>query len=185
MIHTGLPPIPANAEAGGGFRSSPHGRTPASPSMPSIMSPAAGRQMAERASDTPRAGREGGTGRLVVVSNRVPVPTKRGASGPGGLAVALEAALKEHGGLWFGWSGDARPAIDADAIERHQAGRITFAVTDLTKRDVDEYYLGFSNRALWPVCHYRLDYAHFSDRETAAYWRVNDLLARKLCQVGS
>ena len=60
---------------------------------------------------------------------------------------------------------------------------MTFAVTDLTKRDVDEYYLGFSNRALWPVCHYRLDLLHVSERETAAYFRVNDLLARKLAPI--
>ncbi len=30
--------------------------------------------------------------RLVVVSNRVPVPSKTGSSGAGGLSVALEAA---------------------------------------------------------------------------------------------
>jgi trehalose 6-phosphate synthase len=118
-----------------------------------------------------------------VVSNRVPVPGSRGAGGPGGLAVALEAALKEQGGVWFGWSGDARPAIDADALEQQRVGRINFAVTDLTKRDVDEYYLGFSNRALWPVCHYRLDLAHFTERDTAAYFRVNGLFARKLIRL--
>ena len=133
--------------------------------------------------DRERPGGPPRSGRLVVVSNRVPVPGRRGSSGAGGLAVALEAALKEHGGIWFGWSGDARPAIDADAIDRHQVGRITFAVTDLTKRDVDEYYLGFSNRALWPICHYRLDQAHLSERETAAYFRVNALLARKLIRL--
>ena len=125
----------------------------------------------------------GRTQRLVVVSNRVPVPTGRAAAGAGGLAVALDAALKEHGGMWFGWSGEARAAIDADAVSVNRVGRITFAVTDLTKRDVDDYYLGFSNRALWPVCHYRLDLARFSSRESAAYLRVNDLLARKLTRL--
>ena len=40
--------------------------------------------------------------RLVIVSNRVAVP---GENRAGGLAVGLLAALKERGGLWFGWSG--------------------------------------------------------------------------------
>ncbi len=118
--------------------------------------------------------------RLIVVSNRVPAPNPRGQVGAGGLAVALEAALKASGGVWFGWSGEARTAIDADAIRTQQVGPITFATTDLTKRDVDDYYLGYSNRALWPVCHYRLDLARFSEREMLAYFRVNELFARKL-----
>ena len=118
--------------------------------------------------------------RLIVVSNRVSVPSPRSASAAGGLAVALEAALREHGGIWFGWSGESRPAIDADGLDTRDVGNITFAVTDLTKRDVDEYYLGFANRALWPVCHYRLDLASFHTKDTLAYFRVNDLFARKL-----
>ena len=137
--------------------------------------------------DDDRENRPGGNppgrARLVVVSNRVPVPTHRASQGAGGLAVALQAALKEHGGIWFGWSGEARPAIDADAVETRQVGNITYAVTDLTKRDVDEYYLGYANRALWPVCHYRLDLAAFSAKESEAYFRVNNLFARKLTQL--
>ena len=41
--------------------------------------------------------------RLVVVSNRLPALGKGVAAG--GLAVALEAALKDKDGLWLGWSG--------------------------------------------------------------------------------
>ena len=44
-------------------------------------------------------------GRLVVVSNRVPLPSSSVAPAAGGLAVALHATLKPRGGLWFGWSG--------------------------------------------------------------------------------
>lgn len=123
-----------------------------------------------------------GPGRLIVVSNRVPTPAKPGSSTAGGLAVALDAALKQRGGVWLGWSGDARPALDAEAVRVEQRGAVTFAYTDLTRRDVDEYYLGFANRALWPICHFRLDLAQFSQAQTAAYFRVNDLFARKLAR---
>ena len=47
---------------------------------------------------TPAASR-----RLVVVSNRVAVDTRKPDSG--GLAVAIQAALETSGGIWFGWSG--------------------------------------------------------------------------------
>lgn len=122
------------------------------------------------------------SGRLVVVSNRVPDPSKP-AQSAGGLAVAVEAALKQRGGLWFGWSGKtgAAEALDAPAI--HEVGPVTFAVTDLSKRDLEEYYSGFSNRALWPICHYRIDLLQINAAETAGYFRVNEFLARKLAKM--
>ncbi len=120
-------------------------------------------------------GRQGG--RLVVVSNRVPAPSEAPAAG--GLAVALEAALKEHGGLWFGWSGEA--CKDKEPLPRiTENGGVTFAVSALSRRDIDEYYHGFANRALWPVCHYRLDLANLSDANAAAYFRVNAQFAAQL-----
>src|SRR5215212_7395330 len=96
-------------------------------------------------------------GRLVVVSNRVPIPSGTDAPGAGGLAVALEAAMKRQGGLWFGWSGEISETDEPPPVQSHHIGPVTYAVSDLARRDLDDYYFGFSNRALWPVCHYRLD----------------------------
>jgi trehalose 6-phosphate synthase len=116
-------------------------------------------------------------GRLVVVSNRVPALSDAPAAG--GLAIALESVLKAEGGLWFGWSGEA--CKDSEPVPRASTkGGITFAVSDLSRRDIEEYYHGFANRALWPVCHYRLDLAKFSEANAAAYFRVN---AQFACQL--
>ncbi len=121
-------------------------------------------------------------GRLVVVSNRVPVPTAAGSPPPGGLAVALGAALETRGGLWFGWSGkvcnEAEPPLQEKAI-----GNVDYAVTDLSRRDHDEYYHGFANSALWPVCHFRLDLADLSRRHANSYFRVNEQFARRLARL--
>lgn len=117
--------------------------------------------------------------RLVVVSNRVPSRSFGAVPTAGGLAVALEAALKSRGGLWFGWSGEA--GKDSEATPQVSTdGEITFAVSALSRRDIDEYYHGFANRALWPICHYRLDLACLSDCHAAAYFRVNEHFARQL-----
>ncbi len=51
--------------------------------------------------------------RLVTVSNRVALP--KPASAPGGLAVGVLAALRESGGLWFGWSGETGTAAPTRA----------------------------------------------------------------------
>ncbi|MGJ7041421.1 trehalose 6-phosphate synthase [Shinella sp. BE166] len=59
-------------------------------------------------------------------------------------------------------------------------GNIDYALTDLTERDVEEYYQGFANRVLWPICHYRLDLAEYGRREMAGYFRVNRFFASRL-----
>ena len=52
--------------------------------------------------------------RLVVVSNRVPLPSA--GQQAGGLAVALDGLMEKRGGLWFGWSGMISPdAATTDA----------------------------------------------------------------------
>ena len=118
-------------------------------------------------------------GRLVVVSNRVPVGAGAASPAAGGLAVALEAALKKTGGLWFGWSGKTSEQ-EAAAVQYKGENAVTFAVFDLPRRDLEDYYCGFANQALWPICHYRLDLANLSDSYDAAYFRVNEQFAEKL-----
>ncbi|WP_140719316.1 alpha,alpha-trehalose-phosphate synthase (UDP-forming) [Pseudomonas sp. Hp2] len=114
--------------------------------------------------------------RLVVVSNRVAVP---GESRAGGLAVGLLAALKEQGGIWFGWSGKTVRG-DSGALHEHQDGDIRFVTMDLNKRDIDAYYNGFANRTLWPLLHFRLDLVDYDRATRDGYRRVNALFAEKL-----
>ncbi|MFO1184931.1 MAG: alpha,alpha-trehalose-phosphate synthase (UDP-forming) [Bauldia sp.] len=120
------------------------------------------------------------TSRLVVVSNRVPVPQSGAASG--GLAVALRAALAERGGLWFGWSGKTSGDLELESPRTQVFGAITYSLVDLTKKDVEEYYNGFANSSLWPLLHYRLDLTDFSRKDMAGYFRVNRYFARMLAQ---
>ena len=117
--------------------------------------------------------------RLVVVSNRVAAVKQSRPGAEGGLAVAVRAALRERGGIWFGWSGKVLER-DYDQPTLTQAGKITYATIDLTQRDYDEYYIGFSNSTLWPLCHYRLDLTDFALRTWAGYQRVNTLFAHRL-----
>ncbi len=117
--------------------------------------------------------------RLIVVSNRVTVPTPAGESQAGGLAVAVRSLLKRQGGLWFGWSGTI--SNDSDAASRIETqGGVSYVLTDLSAEDYQEYYNGFANRVLWPILHYRLDLAEFSRRDLSGYRRVNVHFAKEL-----
>jgi trehalose 6-phosphate synthase len=117
--------------------------------------------------------------RLVLVSNRVALP-KRGAA-PGGLAVGLQSAATIHGGIWFGWSGkvSSTPA-GPDAFTRHG---VRYATLDLSPREYDDYYLGYSNGVLWPIFHDFLDRFRFSDALYAAYQSTNQRLAGELLRL--
>jgi trehalose 6-phosphate synthase len=117
--------------------------------------------------------------RLVVVSNRVTMPERGEKVAAGGLAVALRSALEQHGGLWFGWSG-ATKAEPATSVEPVRHGKVSYAVTDLTEAERQSYYLGFSNRALWPLMHYRLGLTEFNRADYAGYLGVNRRFARLL-----
>ena len=118
--------------------------------------------------------------RLVLVSNRVMVPEPGASRRAGGLAVAVDAALKGRHGIWFGWSGKV---VDDDGPPKpkviEERGR-TYITLDLTSHDYQEYYNGFANRVLWPILHYRVDLAEFTSVELAGYLRVNALFAEML-----
>ena len=114
--------------------------------------------------------------RLVVVSNRVALPREARA---GGLASAMQAALAEKGGLWFGWSG--RTVAEPErTLETLRDGRIEFALLDLTAAEHREYYLGFANRTLWPLLHFRPSLLDYHRDDFAGYRHVNALFAQHL-----
>ncbi len=116
-------------------------------------------------------------GRLIAVSNRVAIP--KAGKVAGGLAVGVLAALEEQGGIWFGWSGKKTGQDPRDPVLETR-GRITYATIDLKRRDFENYYNGFSNNSLWPLCHYMLGFFSFRRFQYDAYCRVNELFARKL-----
>lgn len=114
--------------------------------------------------------------RLIVISNRVqPV----GADAPvnqGGLAVALLSALREKGGIWFGWSGETADEFTGH-INFRQGDGVTTATIDLEEQDFEEYYNGYANRTLWPLFHYRIDLTEFERDFSSGYARVNERFA--------
>ena len=120
-------------------------------------------------------------GRLIIVSNRVAMPKRRGAAA-GGLAVGVLAALRDQGGMWFGWSGKLTDRSDAEP-EIVRKGNIDFATIALNEKDFEQYYNGYSNRVLWPVCHYLLDFIHYDSADFDGYRRVNHTFARKLASL--
>ena len=87
--------------------------------------------------------------RLIVISNRVARVTE-GKAAAGGLAVAMLAALKASGGIWFGWSGETK-ASPPEQPHIHRVGRLTLQKVEISDIPDSPAFLR-PNRPGW-ACH--------------------------------
>jgi trehalose 6-phosphate synthase len=108
--------------------------------------------------------------RLVAVSNRINIPGN--AASAGGLAVGLLSALRQSGGVWFGWNGKSTdtPAAEPESIEKEG---IRYVTIELPAAQFDLYYNGFCNSTLWPLHHYFLGAFRYDADEFEAYLEIN------------
>lgn len=123
--------------------------------------------------------------RTIIVSNRLPVEIRIEAgkleahNSVGGLATGLQSVHQPGKSLWIGWSGATREQLDSqleqqvnEAVDQQHCVDVR-----LTDKEVENYYLGFSNKALWPLFHYFMEYAEFAPEQWEAYKLVNQKFA--------
>jgi trehalose 6-phosphate synthase/phosphatase len=123
-------------------------------------------------------------GRVILVSNRLPVTVKversetRVEASAGGLATGLRGPHERSGGCWIGWPGDVSHMDDrqrGDLVARLAELRCTPVF--LSGAEARQYYDGFSNAVLWPLFHYLLDRIPPTSREWDAFRAVNERFA--------
>jgi trehalose 6-phosphate synthase len=120
---------------------------------------------------------------FIVVSNREPYLHRREGRRVvcdrpvSGLVTALEPVMRACGGTWVAHgSGNAdRESADPDGrlAVPPEAPRYTLRRVWLTKEDEEDYYYGFANQAMWPLCHIVFQRPVFRAGEWEAYKRVN------------
>ncbi len=120
--------------------------------------------------------------KLWIVSNRLPVTVAFRDDGlhvgqsVGGLATGMASFYEERDCEWIGWPGVADEQgtdADRDAIRQLLADRRCVPIF-LSEQELDEYYKGFCNQTVWPLCHYFPTYAEYQDRYWEAYVAVNE-----------
>lgn len=129
---------------------------------------------------TPHRRSEGSSLRFVAVSNRLPVVlehTDEGWNthpGAGGLVTALAPVLRNRGGLWIGWPGTDNYEDIGGALDRasKQAGYRLHPVL-LSPDEVEHFYYGFCNEALWPLFHDLPTRTRFAPEGWAAFVNAN------------
>jgi alpha,alpha-trehalose-phosphate synthase [UDP-forming] len=133
---------------------------------------------------------------FIVVSNREPyIHTYAGSKikcqvPASGVTVALDPVMQACGGTWIAHgSGDA----DRELVDEHnkvavppEEPQYSLRRVWLSKEQENGYYYGFSNEALWPLCHVSYTRPIFNEPDWNTYMKVNQLFADSvLDEVGS
>ncbi len=128
--------------------------------------------------------------KTIIISNRLPVQLQISDGGlsaipsVGGLATGMKSVHSGSESLWIGWSGltdedipeELSATIDA-ALKEHGCSKVR-----LTAQDVDGFYFGFSNRTIWPLFHYFLEYSEFELDFWESYKVVNQKFANAILE---
>ncbi len=127
--------------------------------------------------------------RLFIISNRLPVVVEQNGEnqlirpGAGGLITALTPVMKKSRGLWAGWPGPGEEKAIGDLLEEFsQKQSFELAPVFLTQDEVEKYYHGFSNEAIWPLFHDLLGYCKFNLEDWKSYVEVNHKFAETISQ---
>ena len=123
--------------------------------------------------------------KIVIIANRLPVKIERSDEGftiersEGGLATGLGSLETEAEKYWVGW-----PGIHTDdETERQQITEklheLNFHPVFLSDEQISNYYEGYSNSTIWPLCHYFFSYIEYKAEYWAAYREVNALFSRE------
>ena len=125
---------------------------------------------------------------LVVVSNREPYIHSHDAEGQlgvkaatGGVAVALDALMRERGGVWIAHGAGSADRLVVDAADKVAVPpeRPSYVLRRLWLEEptFSAYYGGFANEGLWPLCHVVDVRPKFRTEDWDAYQDVNKRFA--------
>jgi len=128
--------------------------------------------------------------RLLVISNRLPISVTRVRNelhfnrSVGGLATGLESFYKSCESLWIGWPGIAWKTVKGAEreIETKLMSENCHPIF-LSKRQVEQYYYGFSNRIVWPLFNYFPTYAIYNKAFWKAYIEVNKVFCETVVKI--
>ena len=124
--------------------------------------------------------------KTIIISNRLPLQLKieneaiEATPSVGGLATGMKSVHKESNGVWIGWTGLTEEELPehlekdvADACKKEQCVPVS-----LNEEDLNGFYYGFSNRTIWPLFHYFMEYTEFERENWNIYKKVNQKFAK-------
>ena len=121
--------------------------------------------------------------KLIIISNRLPVKATRTKDSfrftrsEGGLTTGLDSLEMDTERHWVGWPGIDVASEKEKTIVNRQLKKKNFHPVYLTSDDIEEYYEGYSNSKIWPLCHYFFSLIQHEPNHWQSYQRVNTMFA--------
>lgn len=128
--------------------------------------------------------------KTIIVSNRLPLNVSiqnsevKVSPSVGGLATGMKSIHQNSRSLWIGWAGVPTDELEESMQEeiKNLAYLEKCICVPLSKQEMDEYYFGFSNRVLWPLFHYFLEYVDYDENHWETYKKVNAKFAETILE---
>lgn len=128
-------------------------------------------------------------GRLLLVSNRLPITIKRTDEGKyemsmssGGLVSGLSGLSKTTTFQWYGWPGLEVPQDEVTQLQTQLKEEYNAVPVMLDDELADRHYNGFSNAIMWPLFHYHPGEITFDESAWEAYREANRLFAKAVAK---
>jgi len=123
--------------------------------------------------------------KIIIIANRLPVKIERNEDqflierSEGGLATGLGSLETEAEKYWIGWPGiytDEQSEKDEITTKLHE---LNFHPVFLSAGQIENYYEGYSNSTIWPLCHYFFSYIEYKADYWETYKQVNTLFCNE------
>jgi trehalose 6-phosphate synthase len=128
-------------------------------------------------------------GRLLLVSNRLPITIKRADEGKyemsmssGGLVSGLSGLSKTTTFQWYGWPGLEVPEDEVSGLKDQLKSEYNAVPIMLDDELADRHYNGFSNAIMWPLFHYHPGEITFDESAWEGYTEANRLFAKAVAK---
>ena len=102
----------------------------------------------------------------------------------GGLATGLKSIHESDNALWIGWPGVSKEELNETQVDQIQKSlrEMNFKPVHLDNEQVENFYLGLSNKSIWPLFHYFKQNVVFDENQWNAYVQVNEQFAQAIIE---
>jgi len=119
--------------------------------------------------------------KTIILSNRLPlqISVESGkleiTPSIGGLATGLKSFHKDGNSIWIGWIGLTEEEIPKNLKEEviKKVREEACIAVNLTADEIEGFYYGFSNRGIWPLFHYFMEFTEWDTKHWETYQNVN------------